>query len=87
MRTTVTLDEDTQFLVKRLMRERGWTFKQALNSAIRAGALRADAPASTTFATPTFAMGSNPQVDFDKALRLAGDLEDEEIAREVAARR
>jgi hypothetical protein len=86
MRTTVTLDEDTQFLVKRLMREHGWTFKEALNSAIRAGALRTDAPASTPFATPTFAMGS-PNVDLDKALRLSGDLEDEEIAREVAARR
>jgi hypothetical protein len=86
MRTTVTLDPDTQFLVKRLMREHGWTFKQALNSAIRAGATQRE-PSGVTFATPTFALGSNPRVDLDRALRLAGDLENEEITREVAARR
>ena len=37
MRTTVTLDADTELLVRRRMRERGISFKQALNDAIRAG--------------------------------------------------
>jgi len=37
MRTTVTLDPDTRLLVERAMRERGLTFKQAVNEAIRAG--------------------------------------------------
>jgi hypothetical protein len=88
VRTTVTLDPDTSALVKRLMAERGLTFKEALNSAIRAGAL-GDVGGSppAPFQTPTFAMGQNPQVDLDKTLRLAGELEDVEIAREIAARR
>ena len=38
MRTTVTLDPDTDALVRRLMRERSISFKEAVNAAIRAGA-------------------------------------------------
>lgn len=33
MRTTVTLDAESGAIVRRLMRERGLTFKQALNTA------------------------------------------------------
>jgi hypothetical protein len=36
VRTTVTLDADTEALLRRRMRERGLSFKQALNDAIRA---------------------------------------------------
>jgi hypothetical protein len=35
MRTTVTLDPDVERLVKDAMRERGLSFKQALNEALR----------------------------------------------------
>lgn len=83
MRTTVTLDPDVEALVKRLMRERGLSFKEAVNSAIRAGA----APATgEPFRTPTFHMGE-PALSVEKALRLAGELEDEELARRLAARK
>lgn len=82
MRTTVTLDPDVEALVKRLMRERGLSFKEAVNTAIRAG-LR---PAAEPFATPTYDMGE-PVIDLTKALRLTGELEDEEIMRRLAARR
>jgi hypothetical protein len=83
MRTTVTLDPDAEAIVKRLMRERGLSFKEAVNSAIRAGAgMRPGKP----FETPTFDMGE-PLVDVTKALRLAGELEDEEIRRRLAARK
>ncbi len=68
--------------MKRLMRERDLSFKEALNTAVRAG-LR---PAAEPFATPTYDMGE-PVVDLTNALRLAGELEDEEIARRLAARR
>ena len=37
MRTTITLDPDTRLLVEQAMRERGLTFKQAVNAAIREG--------------------------------------------------
>ena len=37
MRTTVTLDPDVEVLVRKLMRERGLSFKYAVNQAIRMG--------------------------------------------------
>ena len=36
MRTTITLDPDVEALVKRLMRDRGLSFKEAVNAANRA---------------------------------------------------
>jgi len=84
MRTTVTLEPDTEAIIRRVMRERGLTFKQAVNEVIRAGA--ATPGRRRAFRTPTFDMG-RPAVPIDKALRLAGELEDEELLRELAARR
>jgi len=83
MRTTVTLDPDAEALVRRLMRERSLTFKQAINAAIRAGA--SDSRRKSV-RTPTFDMGP-PRVDLDRALRLAAELEDEEIRRELERRK
>ena len=83
MRTTVTLDPDVEALVKRLMRERGLSFKEAVNSAIRAGVGPSRAE---PFETPTFRMGQ-PAVALEKALRLAGELEDDELGRRLAARK
>jgi hypothetical protein len=37
MRTTITLEADVQALIRAAMRERGISFKEALNSAVRAG--------------------------------------------------
>ena len=81
MRTTVTLDPDVEALVKRAMRERGLTFKQAVNDAIRAGIAPRTRSASPP--SPTFDMG-DPLVDVTKALRFAGELEDQELARRLA---
>lgn len=81
MRTTVTLDPDTESLVRRLMAEKGVSFKRALNDAIRAGAQdRARAP----FATRTKAMGP-PAVNLDRALQIAADEEDDELIRRMRA--
>ncbi|MGH9172466.1 MAG: antitoxin [Acidimicrobiales bacterium] len=79
MRTTVTLDPDTEQLVRRRMRERGLSFKDAVNGAIRAGL--APLPAAP-FRTPTADLGI-PVVNLDRALLLAGDLEDEEMLRKM----
>ena len=84
MRTTVTLDPDTDAVVRRLMRERGLSFKEAVNEAIRAGA--PGAGRSRTFRTPVYDMGRSA-VPLEHALRLAGELEDEELLRKLAARR
>ncbi|MGH2763365.1 MAG: antitoxin [Thermoleophilaceae bacterium] len=81
MRTTVTLDPDVEALVKRAMRERGLTFKQAVNEAIRAGMGGPPDAAAADF--PTYDMGE-PLVDITKALRLAGELEDQELTARLA---
>jgi hypothetical protein len=84
MRTTITLDSDVEILIKKLMRERGMSFKDAVNLAIRSGL----APSSddTVFATKTFDLGK-PHVPLEKALQLAGELEDEELLRKTALRK
>jgi hypothetical protein len=80
MRTTITLESDVAALVKRTMRERDVTFKRAVNDAIRAGLGPKRGESAGSF--PVFDMGE-PHVDLTKALRLAGELEDEEIVREL----
>ncbi|MEZ5120179.1 MAG: hypothetical protein R2736_01150 [Solirubrobacterales bacterium] len=81
MRTTVTLDSDTRALIERAMRERGLSFKEALNDAIRAG-LRGSAATRTAYTTPRD-LGP-ARVDLTKSLTLAADLEDDELVRRLA---
>jgi hypothetical protein len=55
VRTTVTLDPDTEQIIRRRMAERGLSFKEALNDAIRSG-VRSKGSA-TPFRTATAALG------------------------------
>jgi hypothetical protein len=75
MRTTVTLDPDVEALVKQAMRERGLTFNQAVNDAIRAG-MKGGSGGGTP-ELPVFDMGES-LIDVTEALRLADELEDAE---------
>lgn len=84
MRTTVTLEPDVAALIKRTMANRGVSFKQAVNEAIKAGLTRGRG--ETPFATPTFRMGK-PAVPLTHALRLAAEMEDEEIVRKMSLRK
>ena len=58
MRTTVTLDPETERLLREAMRQRGQSFKEALNRAVVDGLadLRCDSE-DTPFLSPTFPMG------------------------------
>ena len=78
MRTTVTLDDDTLAAIRTRMAERGTSFKEALNDAIREGAVSRPAPAA--FATRAANLGV-ASVSLDRALQLAAELEDEELIR------
>lgn len=80
MRTTVTLEADVEALLRKAMRERGLTFKEAVNQAIRAGL--APGEQGRPFRQPTFSMG-RPTVPLTKALALAGEVEDEELTRKL----
>lgn len=74
VRTTVTIDEDVAVEVKRLMSERGATFKGVINELLRRG-LRADDPAEP-YDAPVFTSGVHAGIDLDRAGRLAAALED-----------
>lgn len=80
MRTTVTLDPDTELLVRTRMRERSQSFKEALNDAIRAGA----GATTPEFVTEVADLGES-RVSLDRALTLAGELENEELLRRTRA--
>jgi hypothetical protein len=82
VRTTVTLDPDTEALLRRRMRERKVSFKQALNDAIRDG-LRAPAQPDRV-STPVHSMGA-PRISLDHALQLAAQLEDDELEARMRA--
>jgi hypothetical protein len=86
MRTTVTLDPDIAAKLKQTARERGVSFKVAINDAVRVG-LGAAAPASRPFRMQTAPLGVLPGVNLDKALTLAGELEDAETMRKLDLRK
>jgi hypothetical protein len=79
VRSTVTLDPDTRMLVERAMRERGLSFKEAVNEAIRAGL---GSSAARRYTTPR-ELGP-ARVDLTKALEIAGQLEDDALARRLS---
>lgn len=84
VRTTLAIDEDVRLLLERRMHERGVSFKEAVNGALRDGLVEGGEP--TKYQTPTFDLGE-PLVPLEKALRLAGELEDEELLRRMAVRK
>lgn len=70
------------------MRDRGISFKAAVNEAIRAGlSSNRSQRRRRAYSTPTFKMGFSPAVPLDKALQLAGALEDDELVRRLAVRK
>ena len=86
MRTTVTLDADLAAKLKAAAHQRGISFKQALNQALRAG-LSARRKPPQPLTQYTQAMGLRPGVNLDKALQLASAFEDEEIVRKLEVRK
>jgi hypothetical protein len=87
MRTTVTLDPDVETKLRRAMRERGVSFKAALNDAVRSGLAAGGAKPRKRFRVRSKPMGARSGVDLDKALRLAGEMEDAEILRKLELRK
>lgn len=81
----MTLDADTEALVRQHMRERGVPFKVAINDAIRAGLTRTTR-ADRRFRTAAVDLGT-PSVNLDRALQVAADLEDDEALRRMRLRK
>lgn len=83
---TVALDPDVAAKLKAVARERGISFKEALNSAVRAG-LGGSRRAARSFKQYSQPMGLRPGFNLDKALHLTAGLEDEELTRRLDRRK
>lgn len=86
MRTTITLEPDVQALLRTVMKERGTSFKEALNSAVRAGLTQKKAT-QRPFVQKSYSLGLHQNFRWDKALDAAAALEDEELSRRFALRK
>lgn len=82
----MTLDPDVAAKLRAIARERGISFKEALNAAVRAG-LAGESDTSRPYRLPTRRMGLRLGVNLDKALQLAGELEDAELVRKLELRK
>ena len=88
MRTTVTLDPDVESTLRRLMRERGVSFKAALNEAVRLGTGHSRRTAARKpFVQKTYDLGLNPASNWDKALAISDSIEDEELVSRMKLRK
>ncbi len=88
MRTTVTLDPDLAAKLRSLARERGVSFKEALNSALRRGLMEDGPRTNRPYRLPvTRRLELRPGIDLEHAVRLAGELEDAETIRKLELRK
>lgn len=69
-----------------MAQERGISFKEAINGALRAG-LGAEAGAPRPYRLRPRRLGLRPGLDLDRALRLASALEDEETVGKLELRK
>lgn len=83
----MTLDPDVEALLRTRMRERNLTFKEALNTALRAALAGGGDSEAAAYELPTFSMGFRPDIDLDRALALAAADEDSEIGRKLSLRK
>jgi hypothetical protein len=78
-RTTVSIHSDLEATLRRVARERGISFKEALNTMLRAGL---GAGRARAYRVPARRLGLRPGIDLDRALRLAAALEDDPLSQE-----
>ena len=68
------------------MKERGISFKEALNSSVRAGLAKCKGN-QRGFVQKSHSMGSEQYFRWDKALATADAIEDEELGRKLSLRK
>jgi hypothetical protein len=87
MRTTVTLEPDVDAKLRALARERGVSFKEALNTVLRRGLASGSTGGKRPYRLTSRRLELRPGVDLEHALRLAGELEDAETIRKLELRK
>lgn len=87
MRTTLRIDDDLMRDLKRRAQAEHLSLTQLINRLLRRAVQGAgDRRSRRPFRQKTVSMGA-PSLDLNKALALAGELEDEEILRKLALRK
>jgi hypothetical protein len=84
VRTTVTLDPDVERLIRNVMKERGISFKEALNEAARKGFRNETQKRLRRFVQKSFPLGQTSEACWDKALATAEAMEDQELSRKLS---
>lgn len=89
MRTTLTIDDNVIYALKKVAQETGKSYKDVVNETLRAGlTARKLLPESKTYRLKPASLGEvSREYNLDKALQLADHLEDEEIARKLELRK
>ncbi len=85
MRTTVTIDPDTEHLLKEEMRRTGLSFKQVLNQSIRRSLLVPQVEGEYRTVTPVFPAAFPAEFDNISFNRLADEIDDANTLRELGA--
>lgn len=83
----MTLDPDVERMLRSAIRERGTSFKEALNDAIRAGLTVNKSKSPRRFRQKTFSLGSEQRFRWEQALSVADAIEDEELVRKLSLRK
>ena len=90
MRTTVELDEDLVRELREIAHRQGSSLRESLNLALRRGLKQSGRTRQQSrYRCPSEAMGQTvaPSMNMDKALALAGAMEDAETMRELELRK
>ena len=80
----MTLDADVERMLRSTVRERGISFKEALNEAIRLRLTAGSQRRKRRFVQKSCSLGSEQTFRWDKPLAVSEALEDEEISRKLA---
>ena len=84
MRTTLTIDDELAEALKELAYKSGKSVKEVVNQTLRAGLAAGRRPPAKRYRLKPVSLGGVvPGVNLDKALQLAAELEDQEIARKL----
>jgi hypothetical protein len=84
MRTTIRIDDELFERLKREAQRQNLSLTRLVNRLIKAGLAAPPVQQKRTYKQRVHAMGV-PKVPLDKALALAGRLEDDEILRKLVA--
>jgi hypothetical protein len=89
MRTTLTIDDNLADALRKKAYESGKSFKEVVNRALQAGIQAEHAlPRSRPYKIKPVSLGGVlPGINIDKALRLADEIEDMEIASKLRLRK